>query len=257
MNGLPADRVGTADLGGIGDVDEAAWSSLRLVADPQRRAIYTHLRGATAPMSRDQVAAGLAIARTTAAFHLDRLAESGLLAVTYARPAGRGGPGAGRPAKLYQAREVDLEVAIPARRYERLARILVQSADLLDGEDYQARAQTVAFAAGERDSAEHEAPKAQAPQALKPLSRAAAALRQLGYEPAGASVGSVGGEDGGPRLVLRNCPFRRLSATHPEVVCTLNERYVAGVIDGLGLRDDLRVAGEGVAPACCVIVAER
>ena len=40
--------------------------------------------------------------RSVAAFHLDKLAEAGLVEVTFQRTSGRTGPGAGRPAKLYR-----------------------------------------------------------------------------------------------------------------------------------------------------------
>ena len=53
-------------------------------------------------MRRDQAAADLGIARSVAAFHLDKLADLGLLEVEFRRPPGRAGPGAGRPAKLYR-----------------------------------------------------------------------------------------------------------------------------------------------------------
>ncbi|HEX5016726.1 MAG TPA: helix-turn-helix domain-containing protein, partial [Actinomycetes bacterium] len=52
-------------------------------------------------VSRDEAAEALDVARSVAAFHLDKLADAGLLEVKYERTSGRTGPGAGRPAKLY------------------------------------------------------------------------------------------------------------------------------------------------------------
>jgi len=53
------------------------------------------------PVSRDEAASACELERATAAYHLDRLVTDGLLAASYARPPGRSGPGAGRPAKRY------------------------------------------------------------------------------------------------------------------------------------------------------------
>src|SRR5450759_645329 len=70
--------------------------------EPTRRRIYAYVGAQSPPVSRDDVAIALVVPRRTAAFHLDRLSELGLLAVSFARRSGRNGPGAGRPAKLYQ-----------------------------------------------------------------------------------------------------------------------------------------------------------
>ena len=62
-----------------------------------------------------------------AAYHLDKLVESGLLTVTYQRLGGRSGPGAGRPAKLYAKSDREFAVSVPPREYELAAQILVQA----------------------------------------------------------------------------------------------------------------------------------
>lgn len=66
--------------------------------DPQRREIYLFVRRAHRAITREDVAAGVGVSRNLAAFHLERLLEAGLLSADYARPPGRSGPGAGRPA---------------------------------------------------------------------------------------------------------------------------------------------------------------
>ena len=70
--------------------------------EPIRRALFDHVSRADSPVSRDDAADALGLARSTAAFHLDRLAEEGLLAVEFRRLTGRTGPGSGRPTKLYR-----------------------------------------------------------------------------------------------------------------------------------------------------------
>src|SRR5258707_2181726 len=87
------------------------------LGEPVRRAIYEYAVGRGEPVGRDEVANALGLGRTLAAFHLDRLAEAGLLEVSYARRSGRAGPGAGRPAKLYRRSAAEIEVSLPPRRY--------------------------------------------------------------------------------------------------------------------------------------------
>jgi len=80
-----------------GDVGD--WERVELLTEPTRRSIYDAVRSAREPMTRDQVASATGVSRRLAAFHLDQLADAGLLSVDFARPEGRrGGPGAGRPA---------------------------------------------------------------------------------------------------------------------------------------------------------------
>ncbi|MDQ3641298.1 MAG: helix-turn-helix domain-containing protein, partial [Actinomycetota bacterium] len=81
------------------DADLAALAAL---GDPLRRRLYRFVGGQDHPVGRDEAAAGVGISRSTAAFHLDRLVDDGLLDAEFRRLTGRRGPGAGRPAKLYR-----------------------------------------------------------------------------------------------------------------------------------------------------------
>src|SRR5918994_4533132 len=86
--------------------------------EPIRRALFDHVSRSGAPVSRDEAAEALGLARSTAAFHLDRLAEEGLLAVEFRRLTGRTGPGSGRPAKLYRRGTGGIAGTIPGRHYD-------------------------------------------------------------------------------------------------------------------------------------------
>src|SRR5581483_11712345 len=88
---------------------------LAALAEPARRRLYEFVVRQAEPVGRDQAAAGVGVAR---------LVAGGLLDVEYRRPPGRGGPGAGRPAKLYRRSERTLEVSVPPRRYELVGRLL-------------------------------------------------------------------------------------------------------------------------------------
>jgi predicted ArsR family transcriptional regulator len=76
-------------------------ASLSSLDDPVRSRLYRYVSGCAGPVGRDEAAAAAGVGRALAVYHLDKLVEAGLLTASYQRPAGRGGPGAGRPAKLY------------------------------------------------------------------------------------------------------------------------------------------------------------
>ena len=75
------------------------------LAEPQRRALYRFVVDRSDAVSKDEAAAAMGVARSVAAFHLDRLVADGLLTTEFRRLTGRQGPGAGRPAKLYRRAE--------------------------------------------------------------------------------------------------------------------------------------------------------
>src|SRR4051794_18759574 len=103
------------------------WTAVHLLAEPTRRRVFDVVRAADEPLTRDAAASAAGVSRGLAAFHLDALADAGLLTVDFARPPGRTGPGAGRPAKRYAAADVDIELTVPPRRYDLAARIFARA----------------------------------------------------------------------------------------------------------------------------------
>jgi len=211
--------------------DLAALTGLSHLDDPLRRQLYEYVIESDGPVSREQAAAAASIGRTLAAYHLDKLAEVGLLTVSYQRPAGRGGPGAGRPAKLYTRTAREISVSVPPRDYELLARLLVASVE----QDASGAVQQAV------NSAAHEAGRHAGAQTG---GNVIGALRNCGYLP-------HADDDG--RINLRNCPFHLVAADHRDVVCGLNLRLVEGVIAGCG--HPLAHAELDPHPdRCCVVV---
>ena len=102
--------------------------ALSSLGDDTRRRVYEHVAEQSGPVSREEVAAATGIGRTLAAYHLDRLAKEGLLAISHQRRTGRSGPGAGRPAKLYARSEREVAVSVPPRDYHLAARLLADAA---------------------------------------------------------------------------------------------------------------------------------
>ena len=213
---------------------------LEMLAEPTRRQVYDTVRRSAIPMTREAVAQAVDIGVRLAAFHLDRLATAGLLTVDFARPEGRRGPGAGRPAKRYSAAHRDVEVAVPPRRYHLVARILAAAVSTAP-DDAGTRALGIADAEGRLVGHAHAV---ETKKARHRLSAAATALESLGYEPRR--------ERG--RLCLGNCPFDGVVDVAPTLVCGLNQRLVQGVLDGLGIADRCRAELDGMPPDCCVTI---
>jgi predicted ArsR family transcriptional regulator len=197
---------------------------LAVLDEPVRRRLYDYVRGSAEPVGREQAAEAVGIGRSLAAYHLDKLAEHDLLTTTYRRPEGRTGPGAGRPAKLYAA-EGELSVSVPPRDYELAAKLLAEAAET------GAAPNTVAARAGRRLGESEERSVHDA-------------LAALGYEPFEEKAGVI---------KLRNCPFHRLAERHRDLVCGMNQAYLAGLLAGLDRRD----AAAELDPEpgrCCVVV---
>ena len=99
-----------AELGRLADV----------FGDPTRRAIYRHLRESKAPITASEMGETFGLHRTVARAHLEKLTELGLV-----ESGKRHRAGGGRPAKTYAYTGERLEIMLPPRRYERLARFLM------------------------------------------------------------------------------------------------------------------------------------
>jgi predicted ArsR family transcriptional regulator len=203
-------------------------SALSALADATRRRVYEHVSSQTGGVSREEAAAATGIARTLAAYHLDRLAAEGLLTVTYERRSGRTGPGAGRPAKLYARAEREVAVSVPPRDYHLAARLLAEAA-AADTDGQMRRALSQAAEDLGREVAREAGPAAE----LRPL------LRERGYEP----------YTDGDTVRLRNCPFHAVAQRHPEVVCEMNLALLRGVVAG---RPGLSATLEPGPGRCCV-----
>lgn len=211
--------------------DPAVLAAVSTLDDPVRRRLYQFAAERGVPVSRDDAAVAMGISRTLAAYHLDKLADATLLAVSYQRPEGRGGPGAGRPAKLYTCTDTELNFSVPPRDYMLLARLLVSSI-ALDS--------TGAVRAGINDAARDAGRQA----ARDADGNLVAALRNCGYLPQA---------DGADSIVLRNCPFHAVAKDHLDVVCALNCELIEGVIAGSTCPG----ASAELSPQpgqCCVVV---
>ena len=217
-----------------------AVAGLSSLDEPLRRRLYDYVCEQAAPVSREQASAAADIGRTLAAYHLDKLAQAGLLSIHYQHPGGPS-PGPGRPAKLYRRSEREFSVSVPPRDYELLANLLVQSVR-------RDPTGTVRNAMGEaaEQAGRDAAVTARSTQSANedPTTILTHALRSCGYQP---SVGA------NCEIELRNCPFHRIAQAHQDIVCGLNLRLIQGLVEESGgNRSQTTLAP--LPGRCCVVI---
>lgn len=221
------------------DDPERALTAVAALGDQLRRRLYRFVVAQDHAVSRDEAAGGAGVARSAAAFHLDRLVEEGLLDTEFRRLTGRQGPGAGRPAKLYRRAPGEINVSLPARRYDRAAALLAAAVSevVASGAPVGATLARLARQEGARIAARLQ-------RAAEPAAWADTitdVLAAEGYEPRATDAG----------ITLVNCPFASVADDHPELVCGMNLALLEGFAGALppGVVTARLHPTEG---ACCV-----
>ena len=223
------------------DVQLARLSAL---GEARRRALYVVVAGERRAISRDEAAAAVGISRPLAAYHLDRLVDDGLLEVRFERRTGRRGPGAGRPAKLYQRAAEGLELAVPARDYVFIAELLAKVLERDMSGTAQSTLKDIANEAGASSVA--NVSKEESDNRTDGLADLRRSLRERGYEP----------YDDDGELRLRNCPYHRLAEDHRDLVCTANLAFISSMAEHLGLGATLQPRLDLKPGECCVAIAQ-
>jgi predicted ArsR family transcriptional regulator len=222
---------------------ETRVAGVAALGDPIRRALYEFVVRQGAPVSRDQAAAGVEIARHTAKFHLDKLENEGLLEVEFHRPPGRRGPGAGRPAKFYRRSSREIAVSLPERRYDLAGHLMARAittsqqdgAPVTDALREAARAFGRTLAEQVQQRVGVAASQAAVAEAVRDV------LADSGYEPRGTATA----------LSLANCPFHSLAQEYTALVCGMNEDLIQALLEALPATE-LRAYLEPEPGRCCV-----
>lgn len=190
--------------------------------DDVRRGLYQFVRRAHRPVTREEAANAVGISRKLAAFHLDKLIDAGLLRSR----AAEGVRKVGRRPKVYEPTNADIRVAIPERRHDLLANMLVEA--VLDQEDGETARDAVLRVAREQGRERGRTERAHTrPGRLgseRALTVAQGLLEAHGFEPSREHLTCVR---------LRNCPFHPLATKAPDLVCGLNHAFLAGFLEGL------------------------
>jgi predicted ArsR family transcriptional regulator len=230
----------------LGDDFAARASGVGSLADPVRRRLYGFVCAQPDPVSTDRAAAATGIARHKVKFHLDRLANEGLLETEFRRPEGRGGPGAGRPTKFFRRAPRELSVTLPERHYELAGQLLAaavdrsvrESSSVLD--ELRRAAEQSGAVAGESEAA-HDADSE-----FDPVSSTCRALEAHGYEPRRAEGA----------ITLSNCPFHELAQRHTALVCGMNLAFVGAITQRLG-DGTLAASLDPAEGRCCVVISRQ
>lgn len=217
------------------DTQTARLAAVASIHDPLRRALFDFISASGTAVGRDEAAHALGMARGTAAFHLDRLVDDGVLTVEFKRLSGKTGPGSGRPAKLYRRASDEILVSIPERHYDLVGSLLASSIEESDrtGEPVREALSRVSTENGRRLGARAGTLKD--------------ALVLGGYEPR---------EDGTGGMILANCPFHSLATTHTEVICHANLSLLSGVAEGANDTEH-EIVFDPCDGRCCVRIAGR
>jgi predicted ArsR family transcriptional regulator len=228
---------------------EHSLETVGMLADDSRRRMYLFIRDRGKPVSRDEAAEAAGISRKLAAFHLDRLVEKGLLQAHYVRLSGRRGPGAGRPAKVYEPTDVELTVCIPSRSYDVAGKLLL--AALRDHVDRAQALDSIRAAAhdeGEQLGREVRRERSlRSPGRRKVLEVAKEVLYERGYQPY---------PDEGGALRLHNCPFHILAQDSVDLVCGMNQAFITGFLDEVGGKS-LSAELDPRSGECCVRISSQ
>jgi predicted ArsR family transcriptional regulator len=220
-------------------------TAIAALADPTRRDLYRYVSGEPEPVSRDQAAEALGIARHSAKFHLDKLVEEGLLRTDFKRLSGRRGPGAGRPTKLYTRSGEPLSLTLPERRYDLAGQLLATAIDTSTG-DGGAVADALHAAAtdwGRTIGDQARAAAGPGPSRDRIVAVTCDTLAEQGYEPRRDSE----------RITMSNCPFDALARTHTALVCGMNLAIMTAVTDRVG-QTVLTARLDPHPDRCCVVL---
>ncbi|WP_317492833.1 transcriptional regulator [Haloechinothrix sp. LS1_15] len=222
------------------------YAAVAALTDGSRRALFDYICRADHPVDRDEAASAVGISRKLAAFHLDKLVEVGLLrAARQSRPPRRT---VGRPPKVYEPGDAEIQLSIPHREHTLLAGILLDAIDTATaGASPRDHALRVAHEHGnaigqaERRS-DHGNSDDSSVAGEAALRTVESLLGRFGFEPQRRERDTIW---------LRNCPFTPLADRSAELVCGINHALLSGLLDGLGM-DTIRAVLAPEPGHCCV-----
>lgn len=224
-----------------------AWrSAYEVLAVASRALILEQVRGHREGVDTATLARLTGLHSNTVRFHLDVLAEAGLVSVSRI-PTGK----PGRPRLLFSTVQLpppespgppDGSPRESQDGYALLAAVLVRHLDRLSGDSAD-----VAEAAGrawvpQRPAGSGSGPATSDEQAVAEVT---ALFDEIGFAPQ-----TVRDREGW-RILLHRCPFHALAAEHPEIVCRLHLGLLQGAVDRLGLPSETVRLQPFVAPGLC------
>lgn len=206
-----------------GSLDERISDLTSALGDPTRRAIYVAVRESPEPMTVSRIAELFGIHTNVARHHLEKLAGDGWLLVSQRRRNGKTGPGAGRPAKTYEASSREVSIHFAPRRYELLVELLMRVLGKVAPDELRRVAEEVGNEYGRELAEEIGAPDDAG--YVDSVQAVAVAMTGLGF--------SMDPDLEGQRLLTSHCPFGEAATDHPDIVCSLDRGIVTGLIGSM------------------------
>ena len=217
------------------------------LGDGTRRGIYIAVREFSEPVTAGQIALMFDIHPNVARHHLDRLTNDEYLTVTRKRPSGRTGPGAGRPAKCYAASDKEIDLHYPSRRMDLLTNLLLELVDELAPGTPTESARKIGYRHGTRLAEEIGLPTDEGfSQSVRAVAQA---MTELGFE--------MEADTDQSRLITSHCPFGQTAMNHPEVVCSLDQGLIAGLMASVDTTWQPVLFPHASADAACVTELSR
>ncbi len=221
----------------------AAVAGIGALVDPLRRKLYLFVCAQTHAVGREEAAKATGISAHKVKFHLDKLVAEGLLEVGFARLSGKDGPGAGRPAKLYQRTEAEVAVSLPERNYVLAGQLMAEAIETSVSTDTPVIEALNQAAAARGSAIGRDASKRGAQ--TDALDLACKTLAAHGYEP----------HRDGANVTMINCPFHVLTDSHTDMVCGMNLALIDAIVTEMG--DETITSKLGPAPdRCCVTLTQ-
>lgn len=202
----------------------------RLPSGRRREAILALLEDADRPLGVDELAGALGLHPNTVRAHLAVLVRTGAARRTAGAPGGRG-----RPRDLYAA------AGVAPDGYAALADVLAARLAAV-APDVAAEAVAAGRAWADRLAAADAADAAPEGPEDDPLGAVVGVLEHLGFAPA-----VVGDE-----VRLHACPFRRLAAERPDVVCNAHLGLLQRTLERTAPGVRATAIHPFVAPTLCV-----
>jgi predicted ArsR family transcriptional regulator len=196
----------------------------KALADDTRSRLYRYIGLAGRPVSVREMSRRLSLHPNTLRPHLRRLEEAGLVTHEVRKTAS-----VGRPQTLYAVREVEGRAGGGYRLLAEMLCGLVQGRRALD------QARDLAMQWGSYLLAQGGPKPGVRLPARRNLAVLQGAMARAGFDP------RFRREDGAIEVTLRDCPFRDLADDHRDLVCTLHQGLLEGMLRGLkpplALRD--------------------
>jgi predicted ArsR family transcriptional regulator len=203
----------------------------RALGDPRRARIVEELRGAGGGLDASELAGRVGLHPNTVRWHLEILADAGIVGST---PAPRTSPG--RPRILYSLEPEPAEHGTDEHRL--LATVLTGA--LAGSEDGTSRAEEAGEAWGRYLLAKD--PLARRADDDAAVEEVVELLDGQGFEPSAHAR----------EIHMARCPFHALAESQPEVVCAVHKGLITGALSALGSDLEVEELDVFVRPDLCV-----